>query len=715
MRRTFDSRPRPSACWRGAPVAAALLAALAAGGAQAVSFCIPGPGDQPETGLQGSLSAEAKAVTGGFQGQWCGARKVAQHLLFQRGSFGDVQFKDHCAYASMRDPSVLTALTTGTVVLDARVPTNLVIPADTATPPNPNGKILRSRAMIRAYSALELQGNILVGAYKDLGPVVNGVQTNPLDIYDVSDCLNPIPLSTTYDTAGGNHDGWLTPDGKTYYGIPFSGPRLLSGTAAAPVITPSRIDLHVTDLTDPKNPKHLLNWNRLQIPLAVRGDGTAANSPHPQILATTHFHDVSTNAAGTRVYAALYGGNNSLGGNNNNPSPAHNQRCANGLMILDSSDVANRVPNPTLKFISFLSWCDQQLDPDFGDGSTASAHAVEYVKHENGKEYIVSTEESGGGLNGTAAGMCAHRSYGRMIDITDDANPKVVGTFKPDVNKPENCAANLAAGTDGGMVHYLGFDDRNNMRLAVYAGAVYGIRFVDWRDPTSPKEIAYYKSPNAPTTAAGDSDFTRPDPRYDAENCIYYSGWNQGGIVSLELTDPVYNPCLRRTASGEVRLSGAKVHHSGAEVEFDAKRRQHSGLHGSLRLTDRANKVKIRMNKLETLSGVRDACGGVPAKANSVQFSGSGTFNGAAASFRVCVQDNGKGKKAASPDQFHLTCTAGCSYTASGAVRSGSLKVRQVSEACYLGQRKGRHGDHDDDESCRGGHSERHAEHRGKD
>ena len=82
------------------------------------------------------------------------------------------------------------------------------------------------------------------------------------------------------------------------------------------------------------------------------------------------------------------------------------------------------------------------------------------------------------------------------------------------------------------------------MSLAVSfrAGAVYGIRFVDWRDPTSPKEIAYYKSPNAPTTAAGDSDFTRPDPRNDAENCIYYSGWNQGGIVSLELTDPCTTP-----------------------------------------------------------------------------------------------------------------------------------------------------------------------------
>src|SRR5207253_10390021 len=163
-------------------------------------------------------------------------------------------------------------------------------------------------------------------------------------------------------------------------------------------------------------------------------------------LATTNFHDISTNKAGTRLYMALYGGNNSLGGNNNNPIPEQNQRCSNGMVILDSTDVQNRVPNARLKFVSFTSWCDQnqQIDPDYGDGSTASGHATEYIIHQNGKEYIVTTDESGGGLAGNAAGVCAQRTYGRMIDITDELHPQVVGTFKTDVNKPANCAAILA-------------------------------------------------------------------------------------------------------------------------------------------------------------------------------------------------------------------------------------------------------------------------------
>ena len=637
-----------------------LLAALAllAPFAHAESFCNPGPGDRPETGLQGSTSKADREAPGGFQGQWCGARKVGQHALFDRGSFGDVQLIGLCAYASMRDPSNLNALTTGTAVVDVRVPSQPVIPPSAD---NPNGLILRTPAMIRAYSALELQGNILVGAFKDFGPTVGGVATNPLDVYDVSDCLNPRPLSTTFNTASGNHDGWLTPDAKTYYGIPFGGARLQAN--------PNRIDMHVTDLSDPTQPRHLMNWNRLQLPPEIQA----------LTVQTTNFHDVSTNEAGTRVYMALYGGNNSLGGNNNNPNPALNQRCSNGLLILDSSDIANRVPDPQLRFVSWLSWCDQQLDPDFGDGSTASSHATEYVIHENGKEYIVSTDESGGGLNGNAAGVCAQRTYSRFIDISDERNPRVVATFKPDVNKPEHCAANLATETDGGMLHYIGFDDRSKMRLVFYAAANQGIRVVDFRDPANPREIAYYLKEAHSTTAFGEVDFTRPDPRYDADNCLLYTGWNQGGLVSIELTNPEYNPCMRRLTFGIGWIGSGRKR---IDFGFEADRSHHGlrDLRGLFALHDHGANAKIQLKKVTALGAVHDACGSVLPAENAVQFEGSGTFNGKPATFRVCVQDNNArifpGKKA-TQSRLHVACTSGCTYSADGAVQVGIIEVKQ--------------------------------------
>jgi hypothetical protein len=142
--------------------------------------------------------------------------KVAQHTLFNRGAFGDLQLKGRCAYASNRDGAAGgdAALTSGIIVFDMKQPSIMkVVPAsgDTvvvgtapsedvlqtstnkwgeqttaAVPVNPNGKILRTPAALEAYSGLELAGNIMVAGYKD---------NKMVDVYDVSDCLNPVVLN----------------------------------------------------------------------------------------------------------------------------------------------------------------------------------------------------------------------------------------------------------------------------------------------------------------------------------------------------------------------------------------------------------------------------------------------------------------------------------------------------------------------------------------
>ena len=669
----------------------ALLAAALAAPFAAHAYCVPGPGDRTENIVvprtatnpptlvpQGGLP-QALLDAGPFQGQWCGMRQVGHEPLALRGSFGDIQIIGHCAYASMRDPSNLTLPTTGTSVVDMRVPSQPVWT-----------KTLRTLAMQRAYSALEIQKGILISAFKDFGPSNGTSNDNWFDIYDVSgDCLNPRPLAVNepdpanpsrlrpgapkFTTLGGNHDGWLTPDTKFYYGIPFGGVRILSGPENAPVLNPARVDMHVLDMSDPTNPKQILSWNRLQLPAEVQ----------PRVLATTNFHDVSTNDAGTRVYMALYGGNNSLGGNNNNPIPAQNQRCSNGLLILDSSDVVNRVPNPQLRYVSFLSWCDPAVpgqtyhyfDPDFGNGESASNHAVEYVIHENGKEYIVATEESSAGLNGGHGVACRHKSFGRLVDISDDTRPRVVSTFKPDVNKSDTdtCEFVMTHEINTGMLHYIGFDDRYKMRLVLYAAANQGIRVVDFRDPLKPVEVAYYKAPNVDTTDPGENDFTRPDPRYDQESCLIYTGWNQGGLRVLEMTNPEYNACMRRDVSGGGFIGSGK---NKVHFQLNAARGdQGKGALGG-RLKFDAGNAKIEVNTLTYLSGIRDACGAVLPSGNAVQFNGTGTYNGAPASFRVCVQDNGEGSKAA-PDLIHVACTAGCSYSGGGALGGGNIQVKQ--------------------------------------
>jgi len=83
------------------------------------------------------------------------------------------------------------------------------------------------------------------------------------------------------------------------------------------------------------------------------------------------------------------------------------------------------------------------------------------------------------------------------------------------------------------------------------------------------------------------------------------------------------------------------------------------------------------MSQLTMLGSVRDACGSVPSQSmTSMQFEGSGTYNGMPASFRVCMQQNGGGAHGAVADVLHVQCTAGCSYNADGPV-IGNLPVTQ--------------------------------------
>jgi hypothetical protein len=602
--------------------------------AQAQSACIPGPGDQPETGLQGEVPTSVRQPPNGFQGFWCGMDKVGQNVLFNRGIYGATAIWGRCAYSSIRNNADVTLPTTGVAVLDVSVPSQ----------PTIVGPLLRTQAMLRAYEGLRAYGGILLGSGQD--------RTN-VDIYDISqDCLHPLLKSTRQTPAFGglhevqdNHGGWLHYDGKTFWGVPFIGRNIL--------LEPTRVDLHAIGLDDPANPVDLVNWNRLELPPDVR-DRTAS---------TANFHDVTTNFDGSRIYMALYGG---LGFN-------PQRSCANGLLIMDSSDVTKRLPNPVLRYVKFLSWCDQPTAA-FGDGTTASAHTTQYVVHENGKPYVITTDEGPTLFQVNANGNCIQRTYARLIDISDELNPKIVATWNPQVNDAATCQIG-AADRQTYYPHYVGVNSKNAMSLVFYASYWSGVRVVDYSDVEHPKEIAYYNAARNPALeSVAESDHSDPPIPYDEANCFLYTGWTDNGLIILELKDPKYNLCLRKAATGGGTIAG------GGHVNFgfNAKRADDGfgALTGDLQLNDHDSGTTIHLSELTSLGSVRNQCGTVQTSATSLEFAGDGVLNGKAASFRVCVQDNGHGVRKG-PDQFFLICTAGCSYTAGGAVGGGNIQVHQ--------------------------------------
>jgi hypothetical protein len=90
--------------------------------------------------------------------------------------------------------------------------------------------------------------------------------------------------------------------------------------------------------------------------------------------------------------------------------------------------------------------------------------------------------------------------FGRLVDMSDEAHPFTVSRLLLEVDDPKNCdkLANdpgfLNAGF-GYSAHYCTADNREDTQLVACSRHEAGIRVFDVRDPSNPKEVAYYKPP----------------------------------------------------------------------------------------------------------------------------------------------------------------------------------------------------------------------------
>jgi len=269
-------------------------------------------------------------------------------------------------------------------------------------------------------------------------------------VYELSaDCRHPILKSSVTLPGSQAHMGGWAPDGKTYY--VGQNNRGIGGT------------LPVVDVSDPSRAKLLLTWK-------FTGDGRA--------------HDVNLNASGTRLYAGQPG---TFGNTGSSVGP-------DGLVILDVSDIQARRPNPQVRIIGKLFWDDQgQVEQMFP-----------FTR--NGRQYVVSTDESGGaggagGLKAACDRGASPYGYPQIIDIADETKPVVVSKLKLEVNDAASCRRLLTdpPDTGGGSPVYnaerCNTDRPRNPNLLACGFQNGGLRVFDIRDLSRPSEIAYYKPP----------------------------------------------------------------------------------------------------------------------------------------------------------------------------------------------------------------------------
>jgi hypothetical protein len=494
-----------------------------------------GPNDRPETALQGQVPAALRAA--GFQGFNCNLELVGQSrgdgANWQTTEFRDGKQKAGNGNANghaNKTGRICAYHGTASPALSSPGRTNLGVPVIDITnenAPTPTG-YLTTTSMLDPWESLKVnERRQLLAA--DNGQ--NGGGGPEIDIYDLSgDCRFPQLLSSiAVGSADGStgvpgtvvgHEGSWAPDGLTYYG----GDLRTSGG-----------QYYAVDTTDPTAPKLITRW--------TPGFATV--------------HGLSVSEDGNRGYFVSLG---TSGGAAGLSDP--NIAADNGLMIYDLSEIQARKPNPQAKLISKLFW---------KDGSIAQHTIPVKIK---GKPYIIFVDEGGSGGISNAAQQQAACAAGvspfpmaRIIDISDETQPKVISKLMLETHDPAHCAqvlpdlVGLSIFTYGS--HYCSVDNTDKATTLACGYFNSGVRVFDIREPARPTEIAYFNPAGTTTISpgsnhvlgnnwrAGGPDWCSAQVHLDADRGTLWTTCQDNGLIMLKFTNGVWPFPQSKTPPGK--------------------------------------------------------------------------------------------------------------------------------------------------------------------
>jgi hypothetical protein len=319
-----------------------------------------------------------------------------------------------------------------------------------------------------------------------------------VSIYDVSaDCRHPVLQSSGLYARFG-HESGFSPDGRTFYAT----------STALQAIT-------ALDVTNPQQPHAIWQGNVFS-------------------------HGMSLSDDGNRAYIADPKGN---------------------MLILDTSQIQARKPDPKTREISRLTWTAASI-PQNAIPFTENGHP--YVLEFD--EYNAATLKPGGDADQVGAG--------HIIDIADETKPRVVANLRLQVNQPEDHKA--AAGDPGASspaqgyaAHYCNIPTRVDPKIVACSFIASGLRVFDISDLLHPKEIAYYVAPPQPRSENGynASDFAMSQPAFAPDRHEIWFTDGTSGFYVVRVADSVWpkpaadssGVCTARTRSRHARVKKGKT------------------------------------------------------------------------------------------------------------------------------------------------------------
>jgi len=299
---------------------------------------------------------------------------------------------------------------------------------------------------------------LVVGEYGNVGKA-----DVPMDVYDVTDCAEPVLLET-FRWPENTHNLTITGDGRYVF-------------ATQP--------LQVADLAplfddDPDTGVAYLGnlEKQLPFPLVAAGPGADLDDALPAELREAR----KSGDASSLAHEAW-------------PSPDGSTLYIGGVTI----------QHEALTIADLSPWlardeAGQPLGPPrVISQRQGRAHSIRTatVRHDDGtaQRLLLHSEEA---VFGTAEGCWpddlnpfAGPAEPWLTDITDEADPQPVSQFGLEINRRENCAAQLDSGVDA-SAHYHDVDDADDTSFAMVSMWNAGLRVFDIRDPQQPAEVAYF-------------------------------------------------------------------------------------------------------------------------------------------------------------------------------------------------------------------------------
>jgi len=266
------------------------------------------------------------------------------------------------------------------------------------------------------------------------------------ELWDVSDPSRPRLLSKLATGLQGTHKNWWECDSGIAY--------LVSGV---PGWRTSRMT-QIYDLGDPAKPVFIRNFG-------LPGHEPGASGPVP-----TELHGpISTGPKGKRVYFAY--GTSSYG----------------ILQIVDRDKLLNGPKDPTPENLLYPQLGRLDLGPDAGAHTAFPVLGMDLAGSANkagrAADFVVVTSES------LAAECREPRQMMWMVDVSAEAKPRAVAHWTVDEAGSDFCRRGGRFGTHSSNES---FTPIYYKRVMFFAHFNAGVRAVDIRDPSRPKEIGYY-------------------------------------------------------------------------------------------------------------------------------------------------------------------------------------------------------------------------------